>query len=190
MKFAKIFVLICTLVILTSCKSNESGKDLLEQKLNCPYTMSVDFIMSDNDGSVSGRAEIEQNELTTLKIVRPEEYRGITVTSDETGNADTFTFEYSGIPANLPKSISGELSLMFSLFSKTLPVYIAKADIDGFEKTDDGVWIAGFSGGDINFRIAYDCKSGIPSLLEAEHENTSVSVKVLSYKELIKEKQE
>ncbi len=176
------------MLMLSSCSSDRLGKDKLLEKLNSPYVMNIDFIISSADKSTSGRAEITRNDLTTLKILQPEEYDGIRITSDETGSPDVFSFEYSGIPAAMPKSMSSELSLLFSLFSKTLPISLIRADRDAFESRENGFCSVVLKEDNINYKLEYNCDNGQPDLLEAEYDNISVSVKVLSYKELIYEK--
>ena len=102
--------------------------------------------------------------------------------SDAAGNEDVFSFELSVIPATVPKSIAGDLSLMFSLFTDIIPQKIDTLEKDSFSlsgKVNDEVF---FTENNLSYRICYDIRSGIPYSFDAGNEKVSVSIVINNFK--------
>ena len=132
-----------------------------------------------------GKIEIDKGQKTTVTFLAPSEYSSISVTSDKSSKPDILSFEYSGIPAELPKSISGELSLMFLLFSDDIPAEIEELNDDAFTIINDNTGEVFFLMENMSCKIKYDLTSGTPLSFEAGNDELSISL-VLSdckYKE-------
>lgn len=109
-------------------------------------------------------------------------YSGISIKSDEAGNEDIFSFELSGIPAAVPKTIASDLSLMFSLFSDIMAQKISSLDSDAFSfsgktnKFGNELIEVFFTENGMNYSLTYDRHSGIPYSLDAGNDEISVSL--------------
>ena len=108
--------------------------------------------------------------------------------SDAAGNEDVFSFELSGIPATVPKSIAGDLSLMFSLFTDSSPQKIDTLEKDSFSlsgKVNDAgneLVEVFFTENNLSYRICYDRRTGIPYSFDAGNEKVSVSIVINNFK--------
>lgn len=129
-----------------------------------------------------GSIEIQKGDTLRISFVSPSEYEGITVIGDETNAPDIISFEYSGIPASIPKSISGELSLLFSLFSDSIPAVIENLEKDAFTDNGDGTCQVFFFEKNISCRIIYDLSTGRVLLFEAGDDELSISLEMSDYK--------
>lgn len=172
---------------LTSCKGDSYSRELIVEKLYLPYTAEADFIFSDGENNSQGKASIVKSDITTLTFLEPEAYSGISVKSDATGNEDIFSFELSGIPATVPKSIAGDLSLMFSLFTDIIPQKIDTLEKDSFSlsgKVNDAgneLVEVFFTENNLSYRICYDRRSGIPYSFDAGNEKVSASIVINNF---------
>ena len=173
-------LLVC--LCLVSCSKDKFAKDLLVSNLYCSYTASADFIFSDGDTNTEGTADIVKSDVTKVTFSSPDKLSGVSVKGDNTGNADVYTFEFSGIPASVPKSIASDISLMFSLFSDAIPSKIDTLEKDAFRlsgntnEAGNSLCDVFFVENGFSYVITYDSKSGIPLCLDAGNDKTSVSI--------------
>lgn len=123
-----------------------------------------------------GKASLTKGKISTITFTLPEQFEGISVTSDESGNPDVFLLEFSGIPATVPKDIASEISLLFSLFSGQFSSEVSKLDEDCFSQSDESSNKVIFQKNGINYKITYDSSSGVPKSFEAGDDAISVSI--------------
>lgn len=175
-------MLIAFSLMLTSCMGDSFSKQKICENLYSSYTARADFIFSDGEKNTSGSADIVKSDVTTVTITSPDSFSGISIKGDSTGNADVFSFELSGIPAEVPKSIAGDVSLMFSLFSQEIPSKIESLGKDAFsisERTGENgneLIEVFFWENNMSYNISYDKYSGIPYSLDAGNDEISVSI--------------
>lgn len=130
------------------------------------YSAEVDFVFSSEETTVSGKAEIEKDDIICVLFTSPDVYNGVTVKSDCTQGADTVSFEFSGIPASVPKSISSDVSLMLSLLSDETVFRISKLNKENFSETTltnrEGSLLneVVFEENGVSCKFLYDSKSG------------------------------
>ena len=120
-------------------------------------------------------ADILKSDATTISFLSPDEYEGINIKSDKTSKPDIISFEYLGIPAEIPKSIFSEFSLIFTLFSDEVPNIIESLPKDSF-RTDGDMGEVFFLKDNISLRIVYYLDSGIPKSFEAGNDEISISL--------------
>lgn len=150
--------------------------------------MTADFVFSDGKISTEGVASISKSDYTNIVFLQPEALNGVSVKGDNTGNADVFSFEFSGIPASVPKSIASDLSLMFSLFSDAIPNKIESLDKSAFKlsqsTSDNGNALAEvfFTENGMSYTVTYDSKSGVPFSIDAGNDRISVSILLSDFK--------
>lgn len=139
--------------------------------------VKADFIFSDGEKNTVGKANITKSDTTTVTFTEPQEYSGISIKSDSTGKEDILSFEFSGIPASVPKSIAGDISLMFSLFSDEIPTKIKTLDKEFFRKavSDKQGYEVFFTENGVSYTIAYDI-TGTPYSFDAGNDKISVSI--------------
>ena len=148
---------------------------MIVSNLSSPYTASIDFAFSSGENGTSGKADITKADITTLTFKEPLSYSGISIKSDETGNEDILSFELSGIPASVPKTIAGDLSLMFSLFTDSLPKESFRLSGKVNDIGNELIEVF-FTENGLNYTISYDRYSGIPYSVNAGNDEISVSV--------------
>ncbi len=142
----------------------------------------MEFIFSDGQNNTTGKATVSKSDTTVMTVTEPENYGGITIKSDSTGNPDVFSLEFSGIPASVPKAIAGDLSLMFSLFSDDIPNKINTLDKESFKVSelvnDSGNELIEvfFLENNMSYSITYDRHSGIPYSFDAGNDELSVNI--------------
>lgn len=169
-------------IFLSGCARDEFSRNKLCESLRTSYTASADFITSNHSKNVIGKMDIVRGEKTTVTFSSPKEYSSISVTGDSLSNPDILSFEYSGIPAQIPKSISGELSLIFLLFSDEIPIEIEKLEKDCFTKNDDGTGEVFFLKENMSCKIKYSLDTGIPYCFEAGNDELSISLVLSDFK--------
>ncbi|MBE6681026.1 MAG: hypothetical protein E7600_01905 [Ruminococcaceae bacterium] len=176
------------LFCLCSCAQDRFEKERLCSTLYSHYSTKADFIISDGENNTSGKADISKRDTTTVTFSEPSVYGGISIKSDNTGNADTFIFELSGIPAKVPKSLSGDLSLIFSLFSDNIPTKIKSLDSTAFressrkDKNGKALTEVSFIENGYNYTVTYDKDTGIPQSIDAGNDKLSVSIELSDFK--------
>lgn len=187
MKFATAITV--TIFLLTGCSSDSFSKKLICTSLYSHYTASADFIFSDGQNNTSGNAQVTKADTTTVYFTKPEALSGISIKSDPIGNPDIFSFEFSGIPASIPKSVTGRLSLLFSLFSDAIPSKIDSLGKDAFkiseisnDKGNEMIEVF-FIENNMSYNIIYDKKNGIPYSIDAGNDELSVHVELSDFKE-------
>lgn len=172
---------------LCSCSSDKYEKEKLCNTLYSHYTVKADFIISGGEKNTNGIADISKNDITTVTFSEPSSYNGITIRSDSTGNADTFSFEFSGIPANVPKSLAGDLSLVFSLFSDDIPTKIKSLDNTSFRespqknKNGNPMTEVFFEENGYRYTLTYDKYTGTPHLIDVGSDEFSVSIELSEF---------
>lgn len=176
---AIIAVLIC---VLCSCSSDKYSKKALCENLYSSYTADCSFVISKDNFNISADALLTKDSFTSFSIHSPKEYSGITITGDNTGNADTFCLELSDIPSNVDKSIASDLSLIFSLFSDEIPSMILTLDTDSFstQNTAEEKYTVSFNQNGMNYSVIYT-SLGVPVTLKAGNDKTSVEVTLSNF---------
>lgn len=135
------------------------------------------------DKCIEGKMELLRSDKSRINFLSPDEYSSITVSGDSAGNADVFTFEMYGIPANIPKSIASDISLLFSMFSDAVPSHIMTLDDSHFTLYEnDGTCSVSFSQNNINYSIIYYSDSGIPQAINVSDDKSSVSMSFSEFK--------
>lgn len=173
---------------LVGCSSDVFSKKLICSNLYSPYCANLEFIFSDGQNNTSGKASIIKNDTVSVSFTEPEAFSGITIKSDPYGNADVFSFEFSGIPASIPKTVTSELSLLFSLFSDEIPSKISSLEKDAFKISEISSESAGemievfFVENNMSYNIIYDKESGIPHSIDAGNDELSVHVELSDFK--------
>lgn len=168
-------------LLLSGCSDGFSKQKICDN-LCSHYTATASFIVSDGENNVEGTADIIKSDLTTITFRKPDSFSGISIKGDSLGNPDVFSLELSGIPAKMPKSISGELSLIFSLFSDAVPSKIDALGKDAFSITSASNELGNelievfFAENGMSYKITYDKYSGIPYSLDAGNDKLSVSI--------------
>lgn len=82
----------------------------------------------------------------------------------------------------MPKSIAGDITLMFSLFSDAIPSRIDSLTRDAFEETEmtndsaNTLIKVFFSENGNDYTVTYDRRTGIPRSLDVGNDEFSVSV--------------
>ncbi len=169
--------------MLSGCKGNIYKKDLLCDTLCSPYTASADIVFSGKTEDIIGKISISKDEDCKVTFIEPSSYSNVTIYGDCDGNADAFTFEFAGIPASVPKSLASELSLLFSLFSDTIPNRISSLDKECFVLCDDNqasydpkkdLAEVFFSENGTDYLLVYDTLSGTPLSISAGNDTISV----------------
>ena len=165
------------------------AKDMAVSKLSSSYNAVCDFIVSDGESNISGKANVVKSDITTLTFIQPESYSSISIKGDNAGNEDIFSFELSGIPAAVPKSVTKDITLMFSLFSDVIPAKIDTLDKEHFRISEKSNSIGNelievfFTENDMNYTISYDKHSGIPYSLDAGNDELSVNIIISEFKQ-------
>lgn len=156
--------------------------------LYSPYSANISFIFSDGQNNENGTATVTKSDTLCVTFTEPEAFEGITVKSDPVGNPDIFSFEFSGIPASIPKSVTSEISLLFSLFSDEIPAKIDSLGKDSFKVSEisnhDGNEMTEvfFLENNMSYNIIYDRKNGIPYSIDAGNDELSVHVSFSEFK--------
>ena len=169
-------------VLFTGCTKDKFSKNLIIECLTSPYTANVDFVTSNGEKGTAGKVIVTKADITTLTFTSPESYNGISIKSDASGNEDIFSFELSGIPAAVPKTIAGDLSLMFSLFSDVMAQKISSLDGDAFSFSGQTNGLGNelievfFVENGMSYSLTYDRHSGVPHTLDAGNDEISVSL--------------
>ena len=163
--------------VLCACSADKYSKKALCENLYSGYTADCSFVISQEKLNISADAHLTKDGTTSFSIYSPEEYSGITISGDSTGNADTFCLEFSEIPSSVDKSIASDLSLIFSLFSDEIPSKILTLGDDSFytQKTTDEKHSVSFSQNGMNYSVVYT-SFGVPVTLKAGNDKTSVEV--------------
>lgn len=170
------------LLFTCSCSNAGSSRDLLIEKLSLPYSATASFIISDGKENTSGSANVTRSDITTVTFTEPSAYSGISIRGDNSGKQDIFSFELSGIPTAVPKTIAGELSLIFSLFSDDIIHKIDTLEKEAFRKSGtandkgNGLIEVFFSQNGTGYVITYDSHTGTPYSFDAGNDETSVSI--------------
>ncbi|MBQ8759700.1 MAG: hypothetical protein IJZ20_08415 [Clostridia bacterium] len=182
------------LLLFGGCSQDKFSKDLIVSNLSLPYSANADFVFSDGESNTVGKASITKSDITTITFSEPATYSGISIKSDKTGNEDVFSFELSGIPAAVPKTIAGDLSLMFSLFSDNIPQKIDTLDKNSFRISgavndigNDLIEVI-FTENNMSYCVTYDSHSGVPYSVDAGNDEISVSIVLSDFKETTNDK--
>lgn len=143
------------------------------------YSASAEYMVEASDKYLEGSFELLRSDKTTISFTSPDEYSSISISGDSSGQSDVLAFELHGIPANVPKSIASDLSLVFSLFSDEIPSKIMTLDENCFTLyEDDGSAAVSFSENGTSYSIIYSTATGIPLAINASDENSSVSITI------------
>ncbi len=146
------------------------------------YSLCGTYCIETNTKRIEGELELLRSDITKISFLSPDEYSSISISSDYSGKSDIISFEFSGIPADVPKSIASSLSLMLSLFSDSIPSAVSALEGDAFSvsEEDEGGTVQ-FSQGDISYSFAFSADTGIPLSLSGDDGKTSVTVYVKEF---------
>ena len=139
--------------------------------------------------SRQGNVDIAKADFVKITFTDSSDFGGITVTGDNTGKSDVYSFEFSGIPASVPKSLTSEISLLFSLFSDDLPKKIETLEHDSFRTLSDSdeegnaLSEVFFTENGYDYHITYDTKKGYPKAMSVGNDALSVSITFSNFKQ-------
>ena len=147
------------------------------------YTREADFIIADGEKTNEGRLIITKGDISVIEFLSPDELSGICITSDETGNTNSYTLSFDGISTDIPKSLLGKISLIFTAISDETASGAANlkkedctrvTDTDLLSKyTSHTPYFTTIKSGDVSVIVTYDSTSGeILSLCASENENS------------------
>ena len=174
--------IILSITFLCSCSGNKNSKDLLCSALHSSYSANADYVIDSGEKYIEGEFEILRADRTKINFLSPDQYCSVSVSSDSTGNADIFAFELFGIPADVPKSIAGDISLIFTLFSDFIPSKIASLPSESFTVyKGDGTAAVSFVENGTKYRILYSLSTGHPCAFNASDEKTAVSINISDF---------
>mgnify|MGYP006976122484 FL=1 len=176
------FVLAAALV---SCKGDSCGKELFADVMNSRFTMQSDYTFSSGEKALEGSLVVSSGENIKMELVSPDALCGVAVESDGAGKMSEFSVSFSGIKADIPKSILTKLSLAFGMFSPDMPQIIRSLDsgcISENSDTDAEFVTAMFSQGDVNYSFTYNRLTGEPTLFVASAGEDSVTLRITKFK--------
>lgn len=177
-----------------SCGKDSYSKELLTDTLISPFCAEAEFTFSSGEKAVDGTLRVTSGENIRIDILSPDLLSGISIISNGAGDMPNYTVSFSGINAEIPKSILEKLSLSFCLFSPELPEKIRTLDDTSFStvSNDESFEVFGlsdispctvsFSDGQINYSITYDLNTGTPLLMIAGHTDSSSTLKITKFK--------
>jgi hypothetical protein len=181
--------LFSALLIICGCSRDSFSKNLICKNLALPYSAKADVIVSGKDTSRSGTVDISKADIVKMTFCDSSDFSGITVTGDNTGKSDVYSFEFSGIPASVPKSLTSEISLLFSLFSDEIPVKIETLPKDSFraladsDKDGNSLFEVFFTENGYDYHITYDKNKGYPKSMSIGNDALSVSITFKEFKQ-------
>ena len=156
---------------------------LLCDALYSDYTKEASFIITDGEKINEGKLIVTKGETSSIEFISPDTLSGISISSDETGKADSYTLSFDGISTDIPKSLLGKISLMFTAVSDeaaTGAKNLKKTDC--FRVTDKDLlkryegytpFLTTIRVGDVSVIVTYDSLSGeILSLCASENESS------------------
>ena len=97
----------------------------------------------------------------------------------------------SGIPATVPKSLAGDLSLIFSLFTDIIPQKIDTLEKDSFTLSgnvnDKGNELCEvfFTENGTNYSFSYDVNTGTPYSFDVGNDELSVNILLANFNQTI-----
>ena len=146
------------------------------------YGAGADFTIETKEKFTEGSFELLRADNTRIDFKLPKEYASISIYGDSGGNSDVFSFEMSGIPASVPKSIASDLSLMFSLFSDAVPSKLQALEESSFTlyENQDKAKVS-FTENGTSYNIVYSTVTGIPISFGAINQNTSVNITIKNF---------
>ena len=119
------FALILALLIvagLISCTQGTRKKETLanlSDNMHSSYAAEISYNLSSGDFILSGDAIITKNKAnTTLKLLTPEQYSGLTIDYDVTGAPQSVAVHFSGIDTTLPNLALSRINTIAQLFSE------------------------------------------------------------------------
>ena len=175
-------------VFLFSCFGESNGKNELTRLMFSSFTAEGEYLFEAGDASVAGKLRITRDENVRLEFLSPDPYTGICVTGDAADNVSVLSVSYSGIKADIPKSMLSRLNMMLAMFSDTASSAIDGAGKDDFVLCEDdyftnqpnkgSLYEANFSFGDTECVYIYDSVTGYPLDMRAVNGDVSVQIKI------------
>lgn len=163
--------------MLTACSADKYSKKDFCTNLFSDYTAEADYSVSDGEKSISGKMSVSKSDYITVTLTSPSEYEGIEITSDSTGKSDVLSLELSGIPAEIPKSIARDLSLMLTLFSDVIPSRVSSLAEECFATQEgSGLVSVSFAENGTDYLLIYDTVSCLPVSFDAGNEEMSLKI--------------
>lgn len=179
-------------MLMSSCTANKSGRKHLERILFCDYAAEIEYVFEYKDTTLAGTGRITRGENVRFDILSPDPYTGISVQGDAADKIDTISISYSGIKADIPKSILNKLSLVLSMFSDTAANGIENAPGTAFMQSESDYscdflnecvpYEAHFSIGKTECVYTYDSITGIPLCLCADTGEVRAEIKIKKFK--------
>ena len=168
-----------------SCSKDRYSKNLLSESLRSRYNANVDFVIETDKKYTAGNFDIQKDEKTKISFLLPEEYSSICIYGDNAGNSDVFTFELSGIPSAVPKSIASDFSLLFSLFSDDVATKPLSLDDDCFTLyPDENTAVVSFTENDNTYTIFYNTTDGKPISINVKNNNAIINLTFKNYSQI------
>lgn len=182
---------LCAL-LFCSCADARAGKKELIGALFSAYTADVEFLFECDGESLSGTARVTKGDDIRIDITAPDPYAGISVQSDADDRSSVISLSYSGIRAELSKSVLDRLNLVLTVFSDAVAAELEKTASSAFVPCEEIYTVEGlgetspyqveFSRGDIRYLVIYDSVTGIPFDLCAESGGSVAEIKVKKFK--------
>lgn len=170
---------------LASCKGDGCGKELFADVISSRFTMQSDYTFSSGEKALEGSLVLSSGENIKMELVSPDALCGVAAESDGAGKMSEFSVSFSGIKADIPKSILTKLSLAFGMFSPDMPQLIRSLNSDCISESADAegeLVTAMFSQGQINYSFTYKRQTGEPTLLVASTGEDSVTLRITKFK--------
>lgn len=119
LNFLLALLIIAGLVSCTQGTRKKSMLDTLSDNMHSSYTAEISYNLSSGDFLLSGDAIITKEKAnTTLKLLTPEQYSGLTIDYDITGAPQSVAVHFSGIDTTLPTVALSRINAIAQLFSE------------------------------------------------------------------------
>ncbi len=180
--FKKVIAFVLCITVVTSCGDGKNLAKLVCDNLYSSYSLCGAYCIEASGRRIEGELELLRSDITKINFLSPDEYSSISVSSDYSGKSDIISFEFSGIPADVPKSIATGLSLMLSLFSDSIPSAVSALDKEAFSVNDNnGKATVQFSQNGIDYSLGFSSETGIPDSLSADDGKNAITINVKEF---------
>lgn len=179
-------------VLLAACGGAPNGKKAFTDALFAAYMADVEFLFEYDGTSVAGTARVTRDDNIRIDITAPDPFTGISVQSDAADRSSIVSISYSGIKADISKSVLEKINLVLTLFSDSVAGAVEKTPAASFLPCEEVYAIEGLSStqaykveftvGDIRYLCVYDRVTGTPLDLCAESGGSAVEVKIKKFK--------
>lgn len=115
---ASVVPAIMTMLIAGSCSADQGLDRLTELLYSQGYSAEIDFSLTGNGSDIiKGSAVVSKQDTVNISFSSPEAFEGLSVESNENGEADILMFNYYGMKIPLPDGALTKINLLLSFFS-------------------------------------------------------------------------